>query len=185
MLAVQRELFLPDQLKSQAYIDTPLEIGLGQTISAPHMVAIMCEALDIHPGQTILEIGAGSGYHAAVAAHIIEPQGHLHTIERFEQLAHQAIKNLKTAKISNVTVHIGDGSLGLEQYAPYDRIYITCASPKIPPPLLNQLDDPGKLLIPVGRMVCKLELIEKKESTLTTHDLGGCVFVPLVGVHGY
>jgi protein-L-isoaspartate(D-aspartate) O-methyltransferase len=183
-LETPREAFVPDTLKDYAYADTPLEIGKGQTISAPHMVAIMCEALDIKNGQTILEIGAGSGYHAAIVSKLVGKKGHVYTIERHHSLAETAQKNLERAEITNVTVEYGDGSEGLPKYAPYDRIYVTCAAPKIPHPLLDQLTDGGKLLIPVGKMVCTLKLIEKKGNTITTTDLGGCVFVPLVGKHG-
>ena len=184
-LEVPREEFVPDSIKNHAYIDTPLEIGNGQTISAPHMVAIMCEALDVKKGQTILEIGAGSGYHAAIISKMVGEKGHVYTTERFSSLAEKAQKNLESVDISNVTVEIGDGSEGLPKYAPYDRIYVTCAAPKIPHPLLEQLKDPGKLLIPVGRIICRLELIEKKGDKIISEDLGGCAFVPLVGKHGY
>jgi len=184
-LETPREVFIPDSLKNYAYADTPLEIGKGQTISAPHMVAIMCEALDIKKGQVILEIGAGSGYHAAIVSKMVGKKGHVYTIERFSSLAEKAKKNLENIGITNVTVEIGDGSEGLPKYAPYDCIYVTCASPKILHPLLEQLKDPGKLLIPVGRMICKLELVEKKRDKITAKDLGGCAFVPLVGKHGY
>jgi len=184
-LKTPREMFIPDNLKIHAYIDTPLEIGERQTISAPHMVAIMCEALDIKKGQTILEIGAGSGYHAAIISHLIGDTGHIYTIERFSLLAERAKDNLKSANITNVIVKIGDGSMGLKKNEPYDRIYVTCAAPKIPEPLINQLKDPGKLLIPVGQLYCDLKLINKKDSKITSENLGGCVFVPLVGKHGY
>ena len=183
-LETPREEFVPDKLKKYAYVDTPLEIGKGQTISAPHMVAIMCEALGIRKGQKILEIGAGSGYHAAIVSKMVGEKGHVYTIERFSSLADRAKKNLETVGIENVTVAVGDGSEGLPRYAPYDRIYVTCAAPKIPHPLLDQLKDSGKLLIPVGRMICKLELVEKKGNKITAKDLGGCAFVPLVGKHG-
>ncbi len=184
-LKVAREKFVPDSLKIRAYIDTPLEIGHGQTISAPHMVAIMCEALDIKKDQKILEIGAGSGYHAAIVAHIIGGNGHVYTIERFEKLAKRAKDNLKKSGITNVTIKTGDGSEGFEKHKPYDRIYVTCASPGIPQPLINQLKDFGKLLIPVGKMFCELKLIEKKGIELVSKNLGGCVFVPLVGKYGH
>ncbi len=184
-LSVPREIFLPDVLKDRAYIDTPLEIGKGQTISAPHMVAIMCEALDIRPHQTILEVGAGSGYHAAIIAHMVGSKGKVYTIERHASLASQAKENLKRAGVTNVTVEQGDGSEGLLAYAPYDRIYVTCSSPNIPQPLIDQLVDGGKLLIPVGRMICTLKRIEKKGTTTTETDLGGCAFVPLVGKYGF
>ncbi len=184
-LEIPRELFVPEKLKDYAYVDTPLEIGNGQTISAPHMVAIMCEALDLKKGQKILEIGAGSGYHAAIVSKLIGDKGHLYTIERFPSLADNAKKNLERADIKNVTVELGDGSEGLPKYAPYDSIYVTCASPCIPPPLVEQLKDTGKLLIPVGQFISKLELLEKKNKKIIAKDLGGCAFVPLVGKHGY
>jgi protein-L-isoaspartate(D-aspartate) O-methyltransferase len=184
-LETPRELFVPEKLKGYAYVDTPLEIGNGQTISAPHMVAIMCEALDLKKGQKILEIGAGSGYHAAVVSKLIGDKGHVYTIERFPSLADNAKKNLEKVGIKNVTVEIGDGSEGLPKYAPYDSIYVTCAAPCIPQPLVEQLKDPGKLLIPVGQFISKLELLEKKNKKIIEKDLGGCAFVPLVGKHGY
>jgi len=184
-LNVHRHKFLPDNLKHIAYYDSPIEIGLGQTISAPHMVAIMCEALDIHKGQKILEIGAGSGYHAAVVSFIVGEKGHVYSIERLEKLATSASFNLKNARITNTTIEIGDGSIGLEKYQPYDRIYVTCAAPIVPQPLLDQLKDGGKLLIPVGRMYCELRLIKKQGKKISSKNLGGCVFVPLVGKHGF
>ena len=184
-LETPRELFVPDPLKKYAYIDSPLEIGNGQTISAPHMVAIMVEELDLQKDHKVLEIGAGSGYHAAIVAKIIGDNGHIYTIDRFETLAEYATENLKNANIKNVTVETGDGSEGLLQYAPYDRIYVTCAAPDIPQPLVDQLRDPGKLMVPVGRRICNLKLVEKKDNNLTIFDLGGCAFVPLVGKHGH
>ena len=184
-LEIPREVFIPDNIKRYAYLDTPLEIGQGQTISAPHMVAIMVEALDLKKGQKVLEIGAGSGYHAAIVAKIVGKDGHVYTIERFSQLAVFAKNNLKKAKITNVTVEKGDGSEGLLKYSPYDRIYVTCAAPDIPQPLIEQLKDSGKLMIPIGQMICNLELIEKKGNEIKTKNLGGCAFVPLVGKYGH
>ncbi|MCX6666319.1 MAG: protein-L-isoaspartate O-methyltransferase [Euryarchaeota archaeon] len=182
---IPRELFIPDSIRHRAYVDTPLEIGEGQTISAPHMVAIMCEALDIHKGQKILEIGAGSGYHAAVVATLVGNNGHVYSIERFSMLAEQARVHLKKAGVSNVTVVVGDGSLGYPEQASYDRIYLTCASPGVPPPLFAQLKDKGKLLIPNGDRICTLERYEKNKSKITRTNHGGCVFVPLVGKYGF
>ena len=132
-LTIPREVFVPDFLKKYSYVDTPLDIGQGQTISAPHMVAIMCEALDIKNGQKILEIGAGSGYHAAIVAYLVGETGKVFTIERFELLAKKAKDNLSQVGCTNVTVEVGDGSCGLPVYQPYDRIYVTCAAPSIPP----------------------------------------------------
>jgi len=184
-LEIPRENFVPDYKKSYAYVDTPLEIGQGQTISAPHMVAIMCEALNVKEGQKIMEIGAGSGYHAAIISKLVGEKGHVYTIERLQGLAEKARENLEKTGIKNVTVLVGDGSQGCIEHAPYDRIYVTCASPGVPPPLIEQLKDHGKLLIPVGQTVCELQLIEKIGNKITTCDLGGCVFVPLVGKYGY
>jgi protein-L-isoaspartate(D-aspartate) O-methyltransferase len=184
-LEIPRENFVPDEIKKYAYADTPLQIGNGQTISAPHMVAIMVEELDIKPGQKILEVGAGSGYHAAIVAKLVGKKGHVYTIERFSSLAETSKKNLEKIGITNVTVIIGDGSKGLPKFSPYDRIYVTCAAPDVPKPLIEQLKDKGKLMIPVGRTICSLELIEKKEGKLSYNDLGGCAFVPLVGKYGY
>ncbi len=184
-LAIPREAFVPASLKSYAYVDTPLDIGNGQTISAPHMVAIMCEALDIKKGQKILEIGTGSGYHAAIVSQLVGEKGKVFTIERFASLAYQAKENLQNTGCGNVIVEIGDGSCGLPTYQPYDRVYVTCAAPSVPQPLLDQLEDPGKLLVPVGDLYCELTLIEKHHGKTTLHQLGGCVFVPLVGKHGH
>jgi len=184
-LTVAREVFIPDSLKNYAYVDTPLDIGQGQTISAPHMVAIMCESLDIKDDQKILEIGTGSGYHAAIVAKLVGNTGQVYTIERFESLAKKAIENLKRIDITNVIVEVGDGSCGLQFYQPYDRIYVTCAAPKIPQPLIDQLQDSGKLLVPVGDMYCELTLLEKEKGKTVVHRLGKCVFVPLVGKYGH
>jgi protein-L-isoaspartate(D-aspartate) O-methyltransferase len=184
-LTVPREEFIPGFLKNYSYVDTPLDIGQGQTISAPHMVAIMCEALDIKKGQKILEVGAGSGYHAAIVAQLVGGTGKVYTIERFESLAKKAKENLKQIGCTNVIVEVGDGSCGLPSHQSYDRIYITCAAPCIPQPLIDQLHDPGKLLIPIGDMYCELTLLEKEKGKTALHHLGGCVFVPLVGKYGY
>ncbi len=184
-LDVPREKFVPKYLKIQAYRDTPLLIGSDQTISAPHMVAIMCEVLDLEEGQKVLEIGAGSGYHAAIVSKIVGNKGHVFSIERFESLAQKAKQNLKSAKINNVTVEIGDGSLGLEKYSSYDRIYVTCASPTLPPPLIKQTKENGKILIPLGDKYCVLRLFEKKGEEILQKDFGGCVFVPLIGKYGH
>jgi len=185
-LSIPRELFIPQSKRSYAYVDTPLDIGNGQTISAPHMVAIMVEELLLEKGQKVLEIGAGSGYHAAIVASIIGPGGNVYSIERISSLATTAKENLYHAGISNVEVIIGDGSMGLETYAPYDRIYVTCAAPVVPKPLIEQLTiDNGVLLIPVGEMICELQRIIKTTTDLKKEYLGGCAFVPLIGKYGY
>jgi protein-L-isoaspartate(D-aspartate) O-methyltransferase len=184
-LLVPREAFIPDSLKHYAYVDTPLDIGQGQTISAPHMVAIMCESLDIKDDQKILEIGTGSGYHAAIVSKLVGETGQVYTIERFESLAKKATENLKQTGITNVIIEVGDGSCGLPSYQPYNRVYVTCAAPKIPQPLIDQLQDSGKLLVPIGDKYCELILLEKQKGKSVVHRLGGCVFVPLIGKYGH
>ena len=184
-LETPRELFVPKNLKNYAYADSPLEIGQGQTISAPHMVAIMCEELGIKKDQKVLEIGTGSGYHAAIVSKIVGEKGKIYTIERFSELAELAKENLSKAEIKNVTVETGDGSEGLGKYKPYDIIYVTCAAPTVPKPLVDQLKDPGKLMVPVGDTICTLILLEKNQGKITKKSLGGCAFVPLVGKYGH
>lgn len=187
MRRVSREEFLPESLRDDAYVDTPLPIGEGQTISAPHMVAIMAEQLDLGPGMKVLEIGAGSGYHAAVCAEIVGQEGHIYTVERISSLASFAEANLrKTGYAPIVTVIFGDGTRGLPEHAPYDRIFVAAGAPDIPSPLIGQLAEGGKLLVPVGgRFYQDLIRIEKRGAKLKKENLGGCVFVPLIGEHGY
>ena len=187
MRRVPREEFLPEDLWDEAYVDTPLPIGDGQTISAPHMVAIMVEQLDLKQGHLVLEIGAGSGYHAAMCAEVVAPDGHVYTIERISSLASFAESNLKKTGYANlVTVIFGDGSKGLPEHAPYDRIFVAAAAPDIPSPLAEQLVDGGKMLVPVGgRFYQDLIRVERKGKQLLKENLGGCVFVPLIGEHGY
>ncbi|MCX6652084.1 MAG: protein-L-isoaspartate(D-aspartate) O-methyltransferase [Methanomassiliicoccales archaeon] len=187
MEAVERHLFLPGELVEQAYLDTPLHIGEGQTISAPHMVGIMVEALDLRAGQRVLEVGGGSGYHAAVMAELIRPGGRVYSMERIESLASSAKKNLQAAGYADVVeTVVGDGTKGLPEHAPYDRISIAAASPGIPQPLKEQLVEGGKLLIPVGgRFYQELMLVIRKGSDYQQRNLGGCVFVPLIGEHGF
>ncbi len=187
MRRVPREEFLPRRLRDDAYVDTPLPIGEGQTISAPHMVAIMVEKLDLRPANKVLEIGAGSGYHAAVVAEVIGAEGHIFTIERVEPLAKFAAENLRRAGYGDrVTVIVGDGSKGLPEKAPFDRIFVACGAPDVPSPLVEQLADGGKMLVPVGgRMYQDLIKVERKGAKTVRESHGGCVFVPLIGEHGY
>jgi protein-L-isoaspartate(D-aspartate) O-methyltransferase len=187
MRKVPREAFVPDRIREDAYIDSPLPIGSGQTISAPHMVAIMVEASDLRPGHKVLEIGAGSGYHAAVVAELVTPGGHVYTVERHADLAEFARRNIEGAGYgSAVTVICGDGSRGMPEHAPYDRIFVACGAPDIPRPLLEQVSDGGSVLVPVGgRFYQDLVKLERKGDKFTRRSLGGCVFVPLVGEFGY
>lgn len=193
MLAVPREEFVPSSLRDQAYVDTPLHVGYGQTISAPHMVAIMCQELDLKPGQKVLEIGTGSGYHAAVTAETISTQGsslesQLFSLEIVPELIAFAEDNLqRTGYADQVMVVEADGSQGYIEEAPFDRIYATAAPPSVPAPLIDQLKLEGILIMPVGEAGFFQELlkIEKKRvGEIVTRRLGGVAFVPMRGKYG-
>ncbi len=187
MEAVPRHLFVSRQLRESAYYDTPLTIGSGQTISAPHMVGMMLEYLDLQEGQSVLEIGGGSGYHAALVAEIVGPRGRVVAVERIASLAKKAQNRLEKLGLADrVEVTVRDGSEGFPGHAPFDRIFVTCGAPEIPPPLIRDLREGGKLLIPVGTHHFQdLILGEKMEGELNTKSLGGVVFVPLVGAFGF
>ncbi|NYT02912.1 MAG: protein-L-isoaspartate(D-aspartate) O-methyltransferase [Methanosarcinales archaeon] len=184
MSRVPRECFVPEELRAVAYEDRPLPIGCGQTISAPHMVAIMCEILDLREGMTVLEVGTGQGYHAAVMAELVGPSGHVYTIERIPELAEQARKNLQKVGAANITVVLGDGSRGLAEHAPYDRISVAASAPEIPPPLKEQLKPGGKLVIPVGSALQELMLVVRVNGYHEERRMG-VIFVPLLGEHGF
>ena len=181
---VPRENFLPERLRGLAYSDTPLPIPGGQTISAPHMVAVMSEYLDVEANHKVLEIGAGSGYQAAILSKMA-PRGRVYTIEVVLELTDFAKKNL--AGYKNVRVFSGDGSIGLPEYAPYDRIIATAGCPSIPRPWMDQLKEGGKIVAPVGGMYeQRLILVEKKDGKILETDLNfPCVFVPLRGLYGW
>jgi protein-L-isoaspartate(D-aspartate) O-methyltransferase len=184
MSRIPRELFLPVALKSRAYDDTPLPIGLNQTISAPHMVAIMCDLLDLQPGMTVLEVGGGSGYHAAVMAAMVGPTGMVYSVERMPELVAMAKRNLENAGITNVTMIETDGSLGLPEHAPYDRISVAATAPRIPEPLKQQLRVGGKMVLPVGRDYQDLYLVTRKNGFCVEEKMG-VIFVPLIGEEGF
>jgi len=177
---VKRERFLPKNLKDNAYDNYPLPIGEGQTISQPLTIAAMTEALQPQKGQKILEVGAGSGYQAAILAEIVGPDGRVITTERIENLVEFAKKNLK--KYDNVTVVNCDGSSGYPKEAPYDRIIVTASAPEIPEPLVDQLNKHGRMVIPVGD---EMFLVEKENNRAKRTFLGHYVFVPLLGEYGY
>jgi len=184
MSHVPRELFLPVALQSRAYDDTPLPIGLNQTISAPHMVAIMCDLLDLQPGMTVLEVGGGSGYHAAVMAAMVGSTGMVYSVERMPELVAMAKRNLENAGITNVTMIETDGSLGLPEHAPYDRISVAATAPRIPEPLKQQLRVGGKMVLPVGRDYQDLYLVTRKNGFCVEEKMG-VIFVPLIGEEGF
>lgn len=187
-LAADRRLFVPPQEADHAYVDAPLPIGYEQTISAPHMVAIMVEALEAEPGMKVLEVGGGSGWHGAVIASLVRPGGRVISVERIDPLAIRARENLKKAGFADtVEVVVGDGSLGYAKEAPFDRISVAAAAPRVPEPLVRQLkEDGGLLLVPVGSAYHQELVRVRKERGRTRREaLGGCVFVPLVGAEGY
>lgn len=184
METVPRERFVPREVSPYSYDDTPLGIGNGQTISAPSMVAVMCQILDIFDGCKILEIGTGMGYHAAVMS-VLAGSGTVYTVERIPDLAFKARDILKELGYSNVVVEIGDGSEGLAEFAPYDRISVAAAAPSIPPALVEQLQDPGRMVIPVGRYLQDLMLVDKQGGQVITTTHGGVAFVPLLGKYGF
>jgi protein-L-isoaspartate(D-aspartate) O-methyltransferase len=187
MEKVERHRFLPSGMESVAYVDSPLSIGEGQTISAPHMVGMMASGLELHPGLKVLEIGGGSGYHAAIIAELVRPGGHVYSIERIQSLADQANKNLReTGYGDTVTTIVADGSKGCAKYAPYDRISVACGAPDVPPPLFEQLNEGGRMLIPVGgRIYQELYLVTKVEGKMRKEDKGSVLFVPLIGEYGF
>src|SRR3989344_2343902 len=177
---VEREIFVLPEHKGYAYTDEPLPIFKGQTISQPSTVAIMTEALKAKKGNNILEIGSGSGYQAAILSEIVGSKGRVVTIERHHELAEFARKNLEGRK--NVILIEGDGTLGCQEYAPYDRIIVTAEAPLLPEALIKQLKEKGRLVIPIGS---EMFLVERQKDKIKKTSLGYFVFVPLVGEHGY
>lgn len=183
MAAVPRELFVPEDERDAAYYDGALPIGEGQTISQPFVVAHMTELLALHGDEKVLEIGTGSGYQAAVLSHLAQE---VHTVERLASLARRAEATLASLGIPNVYVHVGDGSKGWPDQAPYHAIIVTCASPGLPSPLVEQLADGGRMVIPVGpRGLQDLVLVWKVGNTVKQEKRAPVAFVPLIGEHGW
>jgi protein-L-isoaspartate(D-aspartate) O-methyltransferase len=196
MNQVPRGIFLPEQSTDYASVDAPLPIGKGQTVSAPHMVAIMNEALELEVGHRVLEIGAGCGWHAATIGETVAPKdaprserGHVYTVEIVAELAKFARENIMRHGFGDrVTVIHGDGSLGYPEKSPYDRVLVTAAAPETPPPLVEQLKIGGALVIPVGSVHLFQSLIrvrKKADGSTTRENLGGVAFVPMTGQFGH
>lgn len=182
--AIPRRLFVPPEALAEVHEDHPLPIGAGQTISAPHMVAMMASALDVQPGHRVLEIGGGSGYHAAILAQLALPGGRVTSIEILPELARAARLNLaRLPQRLPIEVIEGDGSRGHPAGAPYDRISVACAAPAVPPPLLHQLAKDGILVIPVG--ADDMQELWRIHEDGRREPLGPVRFVPLVGEHGF
>jgi protein-L-isoaspartate(D-aspartate) O-methyltransferase len=183
MLAVPRHVFVPKELRETAYEDRPLPIGFGQTVSAPHMVAMMTSALQLKEGDKVLEVGTGVGYHAAIVKAVVGESGRVITVEYLPELVQLARKNLKTAKIK-VEVHEGDGYMGWAKDAPFDAVYVTCAIPDVPDALVEQLKDGGHFVAPLGITRCQLMAGRKVDGELELEDLGPCLFVNAQGELG-
>lgn len=178
MRTVERHLFVPEDVRDLAYTDQPLPIGWGQTISQPYIVALMTELLDPQPGDTVLEIGTGSGYQAAVLATIVD---HVYTIEILQPLADQAKARLESLGYRNVTVRCGDGYHGWPEHAPFDGIIVTAAPPSLPQPLVEQLKVGARMVVPVGEMFQELQVITKGETGYRVEPSIPVRFVPMVG----
>ena len=183
--AIDRTLFVPVELKEDAYDDWPLPIGFGQTISQPTTVMIMTQALEPKSGMKILEIGCGSGYQAALLACIVGSKGKIYSVERIADLINLATKNLHKANIKNVELIEGDGTLGLANKSPFDRIIVTAASPAIPQTLIDQLKEEGIIVIPVGQYSQTMTVGKKRKGKMGYNSLGEFTFVPLLGKFGF
>jgi protein-L-isoaspartate(D-aspartate) O-methyltransferase len=177
--SVERHLFVPDDVLDRAYDDSPLFIGHGQTISQPYIVALMTEVLETTPDSRVLEVGTGSGYQAAVLSGLV---AEVYTIEIVEALGVAARERLARLGYDNVHVRVGDGYRGWPEEAPFDRIIVTAAPPEIPPALVEQLADPGRLVLPVGTTYQELVLVEKRDGKVSRRTVTGVRFVPMV--HG-
>ncbi len=183
MLKVKRHLFVPENLRKEAYEDYPLPIGEDQTISQPYMVAIMTELLELRGGERVLEIGTGSGYQTAILAEIAEE---VYSVERLESLAFRAKKLLDKLGYLNIKIKVGDGSEGWEEFSPYDAILVTAGAPDIPEPLFKQLKEGGRLVIPIGgRFSQVLVRVRKIKGEKEVEEFFDCAFVPLIGKYGF
>ncbi len=183
MEIVPRHEFVPWQLQREAYHDSPVPIGEGQTISQPYIVAHMLEVLRLSPGDRVLEVGTGTGYEAAVMSRIVQE---VYTIERFASLAEAAKKIFDRLGYTNIHVVIGDGSRGYAEAAPYDAIIVAAAAPRVPDALVEQLKNGGRAIVPVGEAdLQQLSLVSKNDGRIQRKTLDACRFVPLVGEEGY
>ncbi len=183
MRRVPRHIFVDKEYRTYAYTDGPLPIGDGQTISQPYIVALMTELLELKGHEIVLEVGTGSGYQAAILAHLARE---VHTIERHKGLAQKAREVIAQLGLTNVHIHTGDGTLGLPAYAPFEGIIVTAGAPQVPPALLDQLAEGGRLVIPVGSRGGQILERWKKQGGEYTHEaLLPVAFVPLVGLQGW
>ena len=183
MATVPRHLFVEDAMQARAYGDHPLPIGNGQTISQPYIVALMTQALELQGHERVLEIGTGSGYQAAILSRICD---RVYTIERIDSLLGKARRIFDRLHYHNIVSRIDDGTIGWPDEAPFDAILVTAGGPKIPEPLVEQLSDPGRLIIPVGdQQVQELQLLTKKDGEISNRTIEQVRFVNLIGTHGW
>ncbi len=184
MFSVPRHFFVPTALQAKAYGDHALPISASQTISQPYIVAKMTELLELKPGDKVLEIGAGSGYQTAILSRLARA---VYAIERVPELGAEAESRLRQLSANNVSIKIGDGTLGWELYSPYDAVLVAAGGPEAPQPLLNQLKIGGKLVIPIGKDAASQRLVRytRTEKEFIAEDFGACSFVPLIGAHGW
>jgi protein-L-isoaspartate(D-aspartate) O-methyltransferase len=183
MKEVRRDLFVEEALVGEAYNDHPLPIGHNQTISQPFIVALMTEALALKGNEKVLEIGTGSGYQTAILARLADK---VYTVERIRPLMVKARTLLADLNYHNILFKAFDGTLGWDEYAPYDAIIVTAGAPKVPQPLLDQLAEGGRLVIPIGNKYSQeLLKVTRKKGAYAQENLGGCRFVDLLGVHGW
>ena len=178
MSTIPRHQFVPPDLAAEAYADGPLPIGFGQTISQPFMVALMTSRLSLTGKERVLEIGTGSGYQTAVLSRLA---AHVYSVERLPELFEAAGRRLSMLGVANVSLRLGDGSRGWAEHAPYDAIIVSAATPEVPPPLVAQLREGGRLVLPLGPPGSQVvTVVERIQGCLVSHEVAGCVFVPLI-----
>ncbi|HEX2207074.1 MAG TPA: protein-L-isoaspartate(D-aspartate) O-methyltransferase [Longimicrobium sp.] len=180
---IHRHEFIPDSMRHQAYQDAPVPIGFGQTASQPSLQALYMEVLNLRPTDRVLEIGTGCGFQTAVLAQLVD---RVYSVERIRELAVRAREKLDQMRISNVAILVGDGTIGWSRYAPYDAILVAAGGPEIPRPLVEQLAEGGRMLIPVGsRTMQRLMLVERHGDRIDQREVTECTFVPLLGRFGW
>jgi protein-L-isoaspartate(D-aspartate) O-methyltransferase len=180
---IHRHEFVPESMRHQAYQDAPVPIGFGQTASQPSLQALYMQVLDLQPAHRVLEVGTGCGFQTAVLAQLVD---RVYSVERIRELAVRAREQLDALRISNVAILVGDGTIGWSRYAPYDAILVAAGGPEVPRPLMEQLAEGGRMLIPVGgRTMQRLMLVERSGDGWTQREVTECTFVPLLGRFGW
>ncbi|HEX6369171.1 MAG TPA: protein-L-isoaspartate(D-aspartate) O-methyltransferase [Longimicrobium sp.] len=180
---IHRHEFVPDSMRHQAYHDAPVPIGFGQTASQPSLQGLYMQVLDLQPTHRVLEVGTGCGFQTAVLAQLVD---RVYSVARIRELAVRAREKLDELRISNVAILVGDGTIGWSRYAPYDAILVAAGGPEVPRPLMEQLAEGGRMLIPVGsRTMQRLMLVERTGDRFDQREVTECTFVPLLGRFGW